>query len=160
MIKNIKFISFNSKKKTNETLYFFSERVSGTIGKTILSSILVMAFFSITPVIINLVSNEILISEFENNSRKEMVNKLNGQNSPKTSEDTGNIKVFDEKDLLSDILVLNELDNNSIRLRASTILQLFKDTNYDLEDVRMNKLVKPVALTWLPYELKKTKYKR
>ena len=155
MIKNIKFISFNSKKKTNETLYFFSERVSGTIGKTILSSILVMAFFSITPVIINFVSNEILISEFENNSRKEMVNKLNGQNSPKTSEDTGNIKVFDEKDLLSDILVLNELDNNSIRLRASTILQLFKDTNYDLEDVRMNKLVKPVALTWLPYELKK-----
>ena len=41
-----------------------------------------------------------------------------------------------------------------MRLSASTINQLFQDTKYNLTDVRKNKLVKPIALTWLPYEIK------
>ena len=64
------------------------------------------------------------------------------------------LKFLDEKDLLSDILTLNDLENDSVRLSASTIKQLFEDTNYSLSDVRKNKLVKPVALTWLPNEIK------
>ena len=49
--------------------------------------------------------------------------------------------IFDEKDLLSDILTLNDLETESVRLSASTISQLFKDTNYNLDDVRTKKLV-------------------
>jgi Bax protein len=41
-----------------------------------------------------------------------------------------------------------------VRLSASTIKQLFEDTDYNLQDVRKKKLVKPVALTLLPQEIK------
>ena len=39
-------------------------------------------------------------------------------------------------------------------MSASTIQELFKSTNYNLEDVRKNKLVKPISLTFLPEEMK------
>jgi Bax protein len=56
---------------------------------------------------------------------------------------------------LVDIFSLNELETDTVRLNAATIKQLFEDTNYTLEDVRKKKLVKPVALTLLPNEIKK-----
>jgi Bax protein len=43
---------------------------------------------------------------------------------------------------------------DTVRLNASTIKQLFEDTKYSLKDVREKKLVKPVALTLLPAEIK------
>ena len=44
---------------------------------------------------------------------------------------------------------------DSVRLSAATIEELFKSTNYNLEDVRKNKLVKPIRLLLLPQEIKK-----
>ena len=61
---------------------------------------------------------------------------------------------MDEKDLLLDIFSLNDLETDTVRLDASTIKQLFDDTDYRLKDVRETKLVKPVALTLLPNEIK------
>ena len=61
---------------------------------------------------------------------------------------------LDENDLLKDIFSLNDLETDTVRLNASTIKQLFEDTNYSLQDVREKKLVKPVALTLLPAEIK------
>ena len=61
---------------------------------------------------------------------------------------------LDENDLLRDIFSLNDLETDTVRLNASTIKQLFEDTNYTLDDVRKKKLVKPVALTLLPGEIK------
>ena len=63
-------------------------------------------------------------------------------------------KVLNENDLLRDIFSLNDLETDTVRLNASTIKQLFEDTNYSLKDVREKKLVKPVALTLLPAEIK------
>ena len=83
-----------------------------------------------------------------------MVYKLEGKSIDEKETKTDNVEIFNEKDLLSDILTLNDLENDSVRLSASTIKQLFEDTNYSLSDVRKNKLVKPVALTWLPNEIK------
>ena len=83
-----------------------------------------------------------------------MVYKLDGKSINEKEIETDNVEIFDEKDLLSDILTLNDIENDSVRLSASTIQQLFKDTNYSLIDVRENKLVKPVALTWLPNEIR------
>ena len=154
-MKNLRFINFNSKKKTQETIYLFGERVTGTIGRTLISCILVMCFFYATPLIINFINQEILVQEFENKSRTIMVYKLRGDKFEDTESENEKIEIFDEKDLLSDILTLNDIENDSIRLSASTIKQLFDETNYTLDDVRKNKLVKPVALTWLPYEIKK-----
>ena len=42
-----------------------------------------------------------------------------------------------------------------MRLSAATIEELFKSTDYNLDDVRKNKLVKPISLTILPSEIKK-----
>ena len=61
---------------------------------------------------------------------------------------------MDENDLLKDIFSLNDLETDTVRLNASTIKQLFEDTNYSLKDVREKKLVKPVALTLLPAEIR------
>ena len=66
----------------------------------------------------------------------------------------GKDQILNEKDLLVDIFSLNELETDTVRLNASTIKQLFEDTNYSLKDVREKKLVKPVALTLLPNEIK------
>ena len=153
-MKNLKFINFNSKKKTNEFVYLFGDRVTGTIGRTFISCILILMFFYAAPIMINFVGEDILTEEYKNNSRKIMVYKLSGKSIDEKDTKTDNIEIFNEKDLLSDILTLNDLENDSVRLSASTIKQLFEDTNYSLSDVRKNKLVKPVALTWLPNEIK------
>ena len=154
-MKNIKFVNFNSKKKTNELIYLFGERVTGTLGRTFLSSLIVIMFFYFIPIFINFVNEDVFTTEFKNDSRKIMIYKLNGKSEDDKDEINEDIEVFNEKDLLSDILTLNDVDNDSIRLSASTIKQLFEDTNYSLNDVRKNKLVKPVALSWLPHEIKK-----
>ena len=154
-MKNLKFINFNSKKKTNEFVYLFGDRVTGTIGRTFFSCILILLFFYTAPIVINYVNEDILTSEFKNDSRKIMVYKLDGKSIDEKETKIEDDEIFNEKDLLSDILTLNDLENDSIRLSASTIQQLFEDTNYTLSDVRKNKLVKPVALTWLPHEIKK-----
>ena len=52
-------------------------------------------------------------------------------------------------------MIFDENPTDSIRLSAATIEELFKSTNYSLEDVRKNKLVKPISLTLLPNEIKK-----
>ena len=153
-MKNLKFINFNSKKKTNEFVYLFGDRIKGTIGRTFISCILILVFFYTAPIMINFVDEDILTNEFKNNSRKIMVYKLDGKNINNKEINKDNVEIFNEKDLLSDILTFNDLENDSVRLSAATIQQLFKDTNYSLNEVRENKLVKPVALTWLPNEIR------
>ena len=147
--KNIKIQNINRKKKTIENLYLMSPTVGGPILKTFIVSVFIVLLFYFTPFIINFTNQEILASnEFQNNSKKIMTYELNGQTIEKEVEG------YDEKDLLSDIFSLNDLETDSVRLSASTIEQLFKDTNYNLDDIRKNKLVRPVALTWLPREIR------
>ena len=88
--------------------------------------------------------------EFQNNSKAVLAYTLNN----KKNGISGNNETLDENDLLVDIFSLNDLETDTVRLNASTIKQLFDDTNYTLKDVREKKLVKPVALTLLPNEIK------
>ena len=46
------------------------------------------------------------------------------------------MSLLNENDLLRDIFSLNDLETDTVRLNASTIKQLFDDTNYKLKDVR------------------------
>ena len=65
---------------------------------------------------------------------------------------------MNDKFVFDDILEFDNSSTNSsdsVRLSASTIEQLFLDTGYNLNDVRKEKLVKPVALTLLPQEMKR-----
>ena len=97
---------------------------------------------------INYSKNETFV--FKNNSKEILAYTLNNGVENKENEET----ILDENDLLKDIFSLNDLETDTVRLNASTIKQLFEDTNYSLEDVREKKLVKPVALTLLPAEIK------
>ena len=78
-MKNIDFLSSNRKRRTTEVLNFFGSKISGTIGRSFISCIAVICFFYIAPIVINFANQEIFSSEFQNDSRKIMVYKLNGK---------------------------------------------------------------------------------
>jgi Bax protein len=129
-------------------LKFFDQRNLGSIPRIALSSLLVIFFFYSMPLFINFANQQNI--EYQNNSKAVLAYTLNNGVSNKDDEN----KVLNEKDLLIDIFSLNNLEVDTVRLDASTIKQLFEDTNYTLNDVRKKKLVKPVALTLLPNEIK------
>ena len=132
----------------NKILKFFDQKSLGSLPRIFLSSLLVMFFFYSIPAFINFTKNKNL--EFQNNSKAVLAYTLN--NGPTNKNAKG--EILNEKDLLLDIFSLNDLETDTVRLDASTIKQLFEDTNYTLNDVREKKLVKPVALTLLPNEIK------
>ena len=139
-------------KKTslNKTkfLKFFDKKNLGSIPRIFISSLLIISIFYSMPIIINFKNNKSL--EFQNNSKAVLAYTL--KNGGSEADDDN--KVLNEKDLLVDIFSLNDLETDTVRLDASTIKQLFEDTNYTLNEVREKKLVKPVALTLLPNEIK------
>ena len=96
------------------------------------------------------------LNSVQNNSKAVLAYTLNQKD--KGIED--NEEILNENDLLRDIFTLNDLEVDTVRLNASTIKQLFEDTNYSLNDVREKKLVKPVALTLLPQEIKMIENKK
>jgi len=116
--------------------------------KITLSSVLLVAFFYLMPEIINYSKTKSFV--FENNSKAVLAYTLNNKESDLAKGE----EFLNENDLLEDIFSLNELETDTVRLNASTIKQLFEDTKYSLKDVREKKLVKPVALTLLPAEIK------
>ena len=151
--KKIKFRNYNHKKKTVENLQLVNSNVIGPIVRTFLSGIgVILVFYSIPFVNDHFQSNFLKSKDFKNDSKKIMTYQLSGKGTSSLDEDKIEIN---EQDLLSDILSLNEIESDTVRLSAATIEQLFKDTNYNLNDIRKNKLVRPVALTWLPREIVK-----
>ena len=138
------------KNRKKKNLSFFKDNKSiNVILRIFLSSFIVVAAFYATPLIINFTKNNLYTVEFKNNSKKILAYKLNNKDQGKEENDN-----FKEEDLLFDIFSLNDLETDTVRLSASTIKQLFEDTGYNLKDVRKKKLVKPVALTLLPEEIK------
>ncbi len=62
---------------------------------------------------------------------------------------------LDLSNILEDVFKFEEeVQQDSVRLSASTIEQLFKDTDYNLNEVRKSKKVKPIRLSLLPNEIK------
>ena len=136
------------RKENYKFFKFFIQKEISPITRTVVSSLIVILFFYTAPVLVNIAKIENM--EFKNDSKKILAYTLNNKDNP-LNDDT---KILNEKDLLVDILSLNDLETDTVRLNASTIKQLFEDTNYTLKDVREKKLVKPVALTLLPGEIK------
>ena len=156
-----------SKIKIQEIKKYLKSKISGlkknkknnlkennleSILRTFLACLIIITGFFITPMVLEFTKERRTLSaSFENNSKNEFKRTLEGKSS-KLDNELNNKFVFD------DIL---EFDNSStsssdsVRLSASTIEQLFLDTGYNLNDVRKEKLVKPVALTLLPQEMKR-----
>ena len=141
----LKFIE-NPKKKIKDNS---QTQTINSISRIFLSSFVLVSFFYIAPILINFADKNFNTKEYTNNSKKILAYTLNKKDKNIKESDT-----LKEEDLLLDIFSLNNLETDSVRLSASTIKQLFEDTGYDLNDVRKKKLVKPVALTLLPQEIK------
>ena len=90
--------------------------------------------------------------EITNKSKTKFEKVLDGEVLDKSAKlDQG----LDLKNLYEDVFKTDELPTDTVRLNASTIEELFKETDYNLEDVRETKLVKPIRLSLLPEEMKK-----
>jgi Bax protein len=133
-----------SKKKNKKEASSFEN-----LTRTFLASVIIITTFFISPIIIEFTKKTSLISvDYENNSKNNL-NKLLEKKDDKSD-------IFTNRNFLfEDILLFDEEPAGSVRLSAATIEELFKSTNYSLDDVRKNKLVKPISLTLLPKEIKK-----
>ena len=119
------------------------------LSRTFLSSLIIISIFFIAPLAINLTKEKMIFSkDYENNSKNNL-KKLLEKKTTKLDEN------LNKKFLYEDILTFDEQPSDAILLSAATIEELFKSTNYNLKDVRKNKLVKPISLDLLPKEIVK-----
>ena len=155
-MKKNNFSIFQVKKLLNKKGFIVSKKESnkkksniGNISRTFLASLTIISFFFVSPIIVEFSKNTSLVSaDFENNSKSDLKKLLD-------KKDIESDKVIDRKFLFEDILIFEDKPTDTVRLSAATIEELFKSTNYNLKDVRKNKLVKPISLTLLPKEIKK-----
>ena len=117
-----------------------------------LASFLIVTFSFIMPMSVD-IDNQIASNNDSkiNNSKTDFEKVLSGENiDDKEKVDEG----LDLSNILEDVFKFDELPEDTVRLSASTIEQLFKDTNYSLSEVRRTKKVKPIRLSLLPNEMK------
>ena len=118
-----------------------------SLSRTLLASMIIISIFSIVPLVIDLTKESTIFSNhYENNSKNNLKKLLENKDSKLDN-------ALEQKFLFEDVLRFDEQPIDSVRLSAATIEELFKSTNYNLEDVRKNKLVKPISLTVLPEEI-------
>ena len=117
-----------------------------------LASLLIVIFSFIMPMSVD-IDNQIASNNDSkiNNSKTDFQKVLSGESiDDKEKVDEG----LDLSNILEDVFKFDELPEDTVRLSASTIEQLFKDTNYSLSEVRRTKKVKPIRLSLLPNEMK------
>ena len=134
--------------------------VSKNISKTKLNSlnwinlykisvvvILIVGFFSVIPLIYNTGVNDISKSFVKNEQiikKKKMENQILNELTKKNEINEN----FNFQEKLEDKEV-----NNTVRLEASTLNEIFKSANYNLDVVRKTKRVKPIYISVLPAEI-------
>ena len=119
------------------------------VSKTFLVGLIVISLFSVSPIIINFTKQKMIYSkDYANNSKNNLTKVLENQDTKLDND-------LNEKYLFDGIFEFDEMPSDTVRLSAVTIQELFKSTDYNLKDIRKNKLVKPISLTLLPNEIKK-----
>ena len=141
VIKRKPFSSINFRFNELKSLYL-----------TGVASFLIVMFSFIIPLSVD-IDNQIANNNDSkiNNSKTDFEKVLSGESiDDKEKVDEG----LDLSNILEDVFKFDELPEDTVRLSASTIEQLFKDTNYSLSEVRRTKKVKPIRLSLLPNEMK------
>ena len=134
------------KKKTN---FFLKDLKSFYL--TAISSFGLIIIFTLIPLSVN-IKEDIKVSKstIDNTSNVNFQKVLDGKSINQKNVDEG----LDLENLFEDIFSIEEVPTDTVRLSANTINQLFKDTKYNLENVRKNKIVKPINLSLLPSEIR------
>ena len=139
------------KRKPFSSINFRFDEFKSLYLTGIASSLIVMFSF-IIPLSVD-IDNQIASNKDSkiNNSKTDFEKVLSGESiDNKEKVDEG----LDLSNILEDVFKFDELPEDTVRLSASTIEQLFKDTNYSLSEVRRTKKVKPIRLSLLPNEMK------
>ena len=136
------------KKKDNSNLNFF---------KTLVSSLVIILVFSILPTTVSFIKENLKSNEVVLNSSKKNFDEILDKQNKKNKIIKDNIKdglswnIFDDIDVFGK----DEDDEDPTRLSASTIEELFRENEYNLNTVKKTKLVNAGnQLTKLPKELK------
>ena len=118
---------------------------------TALFSFALILVSTLIPLSVN-IKDDINVSKstIDNNSNVNFQKVLDGKSINQKSIDEG----LDLENLFEDILSIEEVPTDTVRLSAATINQLFKDTKYSLDHVRKSKIVKPINLSLLPSEIR------
>ena len=118
---------------------------------TALFSFALILVSTLIPLSVN-IKDDINVSKstIDNNSNVNFQKVLDGKSINQKSIDEG----LDLENLFEDILSIEEVPIDTVRLSAATINQLFKDTKYSLDNVRKSKIVKPINLSLLPSEIR------
>ncbi len=142
---------FTIKKKRN----FFHFNNLKSFYLTSIFSFFLIIFSFILPLSLD-IKKDLIVAKttIENNSKQNFQKVLEGKPIKKSKNekiDDG----LDIKNLFQDIFSFEQVPTDTVRLSASTIKQLFKETNYNLDEVRKKGIVKPIKLSLLPGEMKK-----
>ena len=139
---------FELKKKKS----FFNFKELKSFYYTVLSAFILIFSFFLLPLSVNIKKDINLNKQtVDNNSSINFQKVLDG----KSLQDDTIDKDLDIKSLFEDVFSLNDdVQTDTVRLKASTVKELFKDTDYSLQNIRKTKLVKPVKLSLLPEEIK------
>ena len=139
---------FVLKKKRN----FFNFSELRSLYYTIASSLVLILIFFLLPLSIDVKKElQVVKQSVDNNSKIDFQKVLEGK-PLKEKEDVD--QILDTKNLFEDIFSFDEMPTDTVRLSASTVKELFKDTEYDLNEIRKSKLVKPIKLSLLPEEIR------
>jgi len=138
---------FVVKKKSNKKLLNNDFK---PLYYTFLSSLALILIFFLIPTIVEFKKNTTIASkEIENNSKTNFEKVLDKKNLKKfESTDEGLGTEYFEDILDDDVL------DDSVRFSAQEIEKLFRETDYNLINVRKTKLVQPFPIAHLPEEMK------
>ena len=140
---------FVLKKKRN----FFNFNELKSIYYTVASSLVLILIFFLLPLSIDVKKElQVVKQSIDNKSKIDFQKVLEGK---PLKEEKDVDQILDTKNLFEDIFSFDEMPTDTVRLSASTVKELFKDTEYDLNEIRKSKLVKPIKLSLLPEEIRK-----
>ena len=149
-LKLKKFLSSQGIIIKKKTTFKFGFEKFKTLYLTGLSSLFIIVISTIMPLLSDM-SPQVAKNFKINDSNKKFKKILEGgelENNSKIDEG------LDLSNILEDVFKFEDLPEDTVRLSASTIEQLFEDTNYSLSEVRKSKKVKPIRLSLLPNEIK------
>ena len=151
-IKNLNKI-FNLKKKIDFNKKNKNTNIFLSFYYTIVSSSILVLFFYLLPSFSNFVDKNFHKNQTVLNSSKSDFNKvMEGKELKKNIEENDELNA---KNLYDDIIDIEDVPSDVVRLSAPVLEELFKDTKYNLKKIRKDKIVKPVIISLLPNEIKK-----
>ena len=138
---------FVVKKKSNKKLLNNDFK---PLYYTFLSSLALILIFFLIPTIVEFKKNTTIASkEIENNSKTNFEKVLDKKNLKKFESTDEGLGTEYFEDILDD-----EVPDDSVRFSAQEIEKLFRETDYNLINVRKTKLVQPFPIAHLPEEMK------